>query len=247
MQRNPTECTVTIPLTHSLQLYPDRYKARGRSVVTVTIAQTGSSGVAQYFNLQFVGNSLINNYAVNGGSFSGNSAVPSGIAGLLGSTNPGSAGVGAYAPYSKYRITAAVIRVRYVPDSTSTNATSVLSVFPNEGSAPGDFNGMTLSQVAEQAYVVTTYIPQTCTTAPQLLKNSATTLRVFGDKFKSTIENGLFDGVYNGAPTAVWQFVISLNTIATVANYSLNGTMLVEVDQDIEFFDRNTLRTTLPA
>lgn len=248
------ETHMICPYRHGTQMFPDKYTAIGRINFNEAVSIPGTAGVqAKYFVTMYANQCTnsngpsINNNGAGFGSFTNN--VPAGLQYLLGDGNAGTAGIGGQAPYLKYRVTQSTIVVSYTPDNIANNANSTLIVFPyNAGTAlAGAWQSMQLSQLQEQPYAKTINLPSYSTTKASKIVIKMPTLTICGDAFKSTIENGSFDGTYNTNPSNLWMWGVAIyTTYSNLNSYALYGTLSVDQYQKIDFFSRNTYQSSVP-
>jgi hypothetical protein len=250
--------TLTLPNRRSLQMFPDRYVVHGHTMFENSI-QLGTAATDSYFQLQIQTNNLSNNYQsmINrSGTLSGVATnAPSGAFYLLGDTNRSSANVGGAAPYYKYRVISQKVTVRWMPasfeataiDSRVLNAPSAVII--NFQNTPlTNTYGMGQSQLIEQPYTKSKYYPPYTTTAPTTVSNKISTLQLAGDHYQATLENGSFDGDYLLGPSQVVFCVVTFVTLGvTTTAYYLNGAYTIDIDQEIEYFDRNGFVSYIPG
>jgi len=226
---------------HPMQMFPDRLRTVAKTIVNYGVSINPGAGNNGNFWFQKIANCLnTNNYNVNLGGYSGTIA-PSGISYLLGDSNQGGSNAGGNAPYYNYRVYKSRVRVRFLGLPNLAGANAILTVVPLLGYASSVFAGMSNTQVCEQPYAKWMLINALPYGPVPTVVNQMSSLELYGDKFKSTLESGQYDGNWNSAPSNQWQWLIALQTMAaTVANYTLIGTVVVEIEDDVEFFSRNT-------
>lgn len=249
---NSRETTLTLPFRRNLQMYPDRYIVSGHTSFGTSVSQAGTIGTDQKWYFDMMANAICNGNgpSINGGGLGTN--VPAGLYYLLGSQDKGAAHAGGNAPYLQYRVHQCAIKVTYIPDqAVATNCPAALVIVPMAyAENSGNLTSMTLSQLIEQPMAKVKYIPSTvngnvrgCT-----CYNSQRTMRILGNRYKASDENGLLDGSYSTNPTVLWQWHVRLTTIsASNTSYALYGHFQVELWYNIEFKNRNSYITTVPA
>lgn len=242
------ETAISIP-KYNLQMFPDRYFCRARINVVANVGVTGAASTYTRWTYQQIGNYVgQNNANVNDGGYA-TSNVPAGIYYLLGDTDKSSSHAGGNAPYAYVRTHGSGVKVKWLPDSTSsTQTTTQLVVLPTNGIGNVSYAGLVSNNVAEQPFAKTEIYPRGMITESKTINNYITTARMTGEKYKSSLESGKFDQSLNTEPDYVWQWVIYLGTAAyTATQYSINGTLMMEFYYDLEFFRRNTFITTVLA
>jgi len=225
----------------SLQMYPDRKLVTARTTINYAVSINNGAGNNGAYWFQKVANCInTNNFNVNLAGYLG-AAVPSGVSYLLGDSNQGGSNAGGNAPYFAYRVHKSRVKVTFLALPNLSGCNALLCVTPLLGYSSTVFQSMGNTQLAEQPRTRTRLINALPYGPAPVVTNECSTAEIYGDRFKSTIENGQYDGNWSSAPSNQWQWVISLQTLAaSVANYTLIGTVYVEFTDDIEFFSRNT-------
>lgn len=248
--------SVTIPMSRGLTCFPQRYHCKMRTNQNINIAVVGAVGNNVSYLQTWYGNELTNGNGpsnnLNGAGFGAfGTSVPSGLYYLLGDSDKAGSNTGANAPYFKYRVHGATIKVTWIPDNITTQANTQLTVFPINSNTvlASSWSSMSNPQLAEQPFAKVRYCPLTNTTGrPVTVTNRCTTLGVNGEKYKATEESGQFDGTFNTFPSNLWMWCISLQSIApSNTNYSLYGNIVTDIIYDVELFELNTFISTVPA
>jgi hypothetical protein len=240
-----------------LQMFPDVYKCRGHTQFTGNI-DLATSNTPSYFTVQIQSNGIVNNIStmVNQSGTLGSvlSAIPSGLGYLLGDSNRGGSNVGGNAPYYNYRITNQIVKVYWMPAAILNIISTQPFNIPSEvictftSSTFANQYQMTTGSLSEQAFTVTRKYPSYLTGPPSPLVNSAKTLEVWGDTYKSSIEQAAFTGAYNTSPANPVYCQVTFVTIAPNAvNYALNGSYVIDFYQDFELFQRVPLNIANPV
>lgn len=249
------EVTLHIPFKRGCQMFPDRYIVKGHTQYSFSILNNGSAGVQAYYDIMLVSNAITAN---NGpafsnaghtgfGSFSTN--VPAGCYYLLGDSNKGGSGQGANAPYGLYRVNSSFIKVTITPVMVSNASPIEVVIYPStQYSNLGQMLGAPTGSVAEQPYAKNKQFGMNSMDQSKSISSSMSTLRLVGDRYKSSLENGSFDGNLGSLPVfqTFWNIRTSTISASSVA-YALSYSAVVDLYQDIEFFFRNTYISSAPA
>lgn len=247
------EVALHMPLKKGCQMFPDRYFVTARTDYLNGFSLAGAPGALAIFQLDVFANTFIGTIGGNIGGSTGRGTytytqqVPAGLSYLLGDNNAGAGGLGGLAPYFNYRIHSSKIKVSWVPtlSAIATNsANTTLVIFPTIAPTTSYMN-MSESQYCEQPYARVRDYPANITTTTKPMTNTMSTLRIWGDQYKATVESGVFDASYITNPSKTWRWSVSVfSTAASVQDFSIAGTIRVELEQDIEFFNRNNYTST---
>jgi hypothetical protein len=251
------QITLTCPKISRLQMFPDVYRATGHTAIVQSVSLS-TSATNSVYQIQLITNGIHNNFGTmtnqSGTVGAVGSTVPSGISYLLGDSNASSGNAGGNAPYISYRVTNQTIKVTWMPSDILNIVTTqpfgcasmVVVNFSNFGLIN---NYLTSPQnLTEQMYAKHKIYPSFSTGAPQTITNSCTTLQLWGDRYKSNIEDPAFAGTYNTSPTNETFCIITFTTLgANSVNYALNGSFIIDQWCDYEFFGRNSMLANVPS
>lgn len=218
------------------QLFPSLYKTKMNFVVDglFTIASTGSVQ-------SFKGNSVYQSGPQTdwAGAYSVN--VPSGLAYLLSTTTSS----GSNAPYSHIRILSSKIKVELAPTSTALTVPLTLCIVPT---LDATFTGASRTQYSEQPFAKQRMITLANTSGrPIAMIHKMSTQKLFGLKYKASLEDFQFLGTGTADPTKLWYWHVILNT-ADGSSQNLNNILFrITMEYYGEFSDRNVYNTTAPS
>jgi len=169
-------------------------------------------------------------------SFSTN--IPSGLISLLSSN----VAAGSPAPYNRYRIYHSYVRADHTPTTISALIPYTLSIFPSSNI---DYTAMALATVNEQPFTKVKFNTSANTSGKcQSLTHNQTTMRQFGLRFPSQMEDIEYSGTITADPVSTWYWHIRFDGISATA-ISLYIKFFVEYD--VEFFDLNSISSSSPS
>jgi hypothetical protein len=218
------------------QLFPDRLVTRLRN--NSSIGFTSAAGAT--WGWGFLGNGLhvplsAGYTGANPLAFSVATAVV-GLGAIL-----GTGGVNSATPYNSYRILSSQVILKVQNTNTSAGTSGELNLFPStDYNALGNVNTWQISVQAEYPYNKKVHIGGTTMNRGVTLRNSCSTAKMYGLKYKSSLEDPAYDGYYGANPTNGWGWIISWFPDTTS-----NSPIFINVDiiYTIEFFDRNLMTT----
>lgn len=248
---------LTCPYRGGNMMLPDTYRAVGHTNYIQAI-QSGaaSTETTQIIIIAFNDKSnQFNKYFWNGTNWTSSTAniQPAGLFYLLGDPDRSGVGQGGNAPYLRGRVNKSTIKVRWIPTQDGTHpVSSRICVFPTNSDPRSTLAGiggvMNLGTLSEQPYCKTFDFPWQTTTMAKPMINSIGTLKLMGDRFRSSIESGEFDFEYDTTPAYELYWVVSVTTIgANAAYYVQSGTLEIDMFDHIELFNRNPLLSSSPA
>lgn len=249
--------TFKCPSLSRLQMFPDVYRATAHSQLSNSLSLATAS-TDQIYQIQVFSTGIHLNLSEmtnrSGTLSSPTSIVPAGIAYLLGDPNSGGTQMGGVAPYITYRILRSWLKVTWMPATLVLSAinpqpsncvTEVCINFSNEPLTT--YYNINNSNLTEQPYAKHKIYPAYSTEVIPPLVNGVDTLELWGDRYKSSIEGPAFVGTYNSSPSNNTYAVVSIYTLgANANNFALNGSYIIDVFQEYEFFGRNPFNSFLP-
>lgn len=243
VKRTQNRITSLVTRGHLHQFFPDRFYTKMKQ------SQSFNGGVAGGSNLAFGygGNWIHNSYTglVTGTvpfsllNFTTNIAM-AGLNLMIGdpSTNKGI--------YSQYRIHASKMSIKFNnPTNEPFYATLIPQNMGSVGSSNPFGNVSTWSPLTwnEYPYSKTKLISAT-QNAGTMIKSFMSTAKMYGLKYKSTIESGDYDGGFNFNPPDdskwAWLLFISADTVGDLYRVEFE----TEIEYTVEFFGRNVMAPT---
>lgn len=241
-----------IPKTLTQGLFPDIYRTVARTIIYEDFgtgtAYSASTPLAKYIELK--GNGFFTSASTyfqggigpkfnSSGVFA--NAFPSGLGYLLGLyDNSGGGHIGGNSPYYKYRINKSTIRLDIAGIPNSVNGNFQVAILPSDTPALS-LSAMTSVQFAEQPFCKTKMFSAYDLMGKAIkMSHTMSTLKVIGDKYKSSMETGQFDGAASSDPAQIWTWIIRWdNLLPNAIAYAVTGNMKITIDHHVEFFDRN--------
>jgi hypothetical protein len=219
------------------QLFPDRLRCKLRNFYNQTFACAGGA----IYSAGIMANNLhvpISAPTTAGATlpFASSTSIV-GLGAILGASGPAQA-----APYWQYRIHGSYIKCM-IQSSVNGTSPGIFVLFPTTDYASlpavNTFN-VTIQQ--EYPYSRIAHVGGYTLNRGVIVSNSMTTARIFGLKYKSSIEDPSYAGQSGTAVSAnnTWAWVYSF--FPDTGNNSAI-TIDIEVIYDIEFFDRNLMTT----
>jgi hypothetical protein len=253
-KKKSSATTVTVKRFQLSQIYPDimrtKMKASIDRVGTHTVG--GATTVFSYYGNQITAPGV--GPQVNfTGSFATN--YPTGAFQLIGSQTPtGGTTIGAvFVPngvYSRYRVLSSSITIHFTPADTLGVVGDTgyeIYVLPNTlpASAKAIPGMLTNEQLREQPYVKYLFTPASITAKVPVIRHHMTTAKMFGLRYKSLLEAQEYTGASLSGVTNSWVWDVYVSTIATAGTNDYF--IAVDIEYDIEFFDRNNITSTGPT
>lgn len=171
------------------------------------------------------------------GAFANN--CPTGIATMLGSVPS----TGSFSPYYQFLVHKASMKVTMEAFTTNNSAPTFLIIVPSSSS---NFAAMTIDQIREQPFAREKIINNTTTGEVIALSNTISMRKLFGWKYPSTIEAGLYNGNYNTDPGVPAYFHVVIGSVVGSAG-NINGYAQFKLDQQVELYNRNILTSSPPV
>jgi len=138
--------------------------------------------------------------------------------------------------YGSYRTTRSNIKLEVAPQDTSRVASVVLvplNVDPGSGPSSATQSSWTMNPYAIYEIFGTAGSPNIC------IKNSMSTEKIFGSKM--VYFDDAFSSLVTTSPTNNWFWAVSIITGFTVATTNYITTILLDLEIDVEFFNRKSL------
>lgn len=220
------------PKSNGGQIFPSIY----RTLTTTHIAYNNGAITKGYY-MTFKGNSyyLMGPQINYTGAFASN--VPSGLVYLLSSGSS----AGAVAPYTAARVKSSKITLRHACNSSNTNVPFYVIIVP---SAKSDLSGLSITQWQEQPYAKTILVPSQIS-VPYTLKRSMSTQRMFGQEYKSNMEDNEYFCTALSDPIALWYwhiYVVSANNTTVFDSY-----LDVQISYATDFVIHNQYSSATPS
>jgi len=167
---------------------------------------------------------------------------------------------GSASPYSKYRVIGSSIEVRWLGNTSAASAAvyegTRMIVLPAVSDTQGNFNHTALSSMStntlmEQPFAKSALCPHVQNTKAIIIRNSMTTLKMFGYRFNSSLESEVgFSGAVSGAstyvnPTFIYDWIVRISSADDSA--SVTGDISVVIEYEVEFYGRTAFTSSVPG
>lgn len=224
-------------------VFPDIYKARIHCQIQMSLAghhqynllfkASGHNAVGPgvtYDGFPTAMPSFTQNYYSNF-AYLCSPAAPSGGAG---------AQVAARAPYQYYRILDSICKCR-ISSSNQSNAYGANAVLiPTVD--PLGWTALAQTTLAEQDLAKTAMLVPNTTADVTHLTGAASTMKLFGLRYKSQMEDLGYSATAGADPSSIWYWMLDIQSFASDTNVAYE--VVVDLYADIEFFGKN-IQTSL--
>lgn len=225
------------------QMFPDRMFVKLRDEINITWSISSGTAIQAF---AILGNGL--HLSISGTPDSGANPVTvgtgSGIYGL-GNLLGGNSTFNSTGPYNQYRIHSTGIYCEHqMSGGSSTTSSSYLAIVPMTTQSMADLGNVNTFNVltfAEMPYSKTMNLAGLTTNKGIRWRQSMSTAKMFGLKYRASLENAEYSGEYGANPTNTWAWVF-VNYVGESA--SIPSNTLIKIEYWIEFYDRNLLAVT---
>lgn len=217
------------------RVFPNIYRCK----MTIQIEDSVASSAV---GLSLVkGNSVINVGPANawGTALSAYAAnVPTNLYQLLSS----SSAAGASGVYGRFRVIGSRIKTQVMSTTLNSTVPYYLVIWPTNDLT---FAGMSITNIREQPRAVSKLVTSTDTSGdPTVVMNTASTMSVYGLRYRSLLEAAEYSGTALTDPTFSWIWAVSVQGFNGVA---VSVYLTHTIEYDVEFFDYNQETSTAPT
>lgn len=231
VKRRAKPLAPTFTLVKGLQHgFPDRYFCRQRCSMFFAVSSVATQRVA------YKANNIMNvGPNINNGGFNAN--YPAGACSLYSSSE---SGTGDIPPYTSYRVWGSRMSYRYTTTGTASPNVRIVS-YPHRIDA-GNSGALSFQQIAEQPYAKVQQVAPVLNTSCRTVSQYMSSGKMFGVP-KTLVYQSAFSTAGSVAPAYSWFWNIFLYGDAV---NTFSGTLEVDIDFDIEYFDKAILLSTAP-
>lgn len=232
----------SIVLKHS---FPPTMRVKLECSQLINIGTQAAPAALPYY-ISFAANALFGNGAIVNSAAATN-IVPAGLIYLLGSPSLGGNAFANGAPYSQYRILGCNMRTKFalMPNVNFVQPNVVVASTPN--TLPIQANGL-VTNIIEQPNNKWTLVKQDHG-ASVTFNHNMTTSRIYalkGEVRSNEYAGAIAAGVIS-LPTSLWYHNYTILAASTSTLATFIAGLVVQLDYDVEFFNRNEMSSANPV